>query len=86
MADSINEAPETTPPTDFIRDIIADDRKVAANGGHVHTRFPPEPNGYLHIGANSAVFWFEHCDGEVLREIPNAPFSSSLLCHREGKR
>ena len=44
-----------SPPLDFVRTIVTEDLRTNKWGGRVHTRFPPEPNGYLHIGHAKSI-------------------------------
>ena len=56
MSTSETPLPEAT---DFLREAVVEDCKSGRFGGRVHTRFPPEPNAYLHIGHAKAV-WIDY--------------------------
>jgi glutaminyl-tRNA synthetase len=65
-----------TRPTNFIRSIIEEDTESGKYGGRVHTRFPPEPNGYLHIG-HAKAFCLNYSVAEEYGGLYNLRFDDT---------
>jgi glutaminyl-tRNA synthetase len=63
-------------PSNFIREIILEDLKTNKHNGRVQTRFPPEPNGYLHIGHAKAI-WLDFGLADEFRGHTNLRFDDT---------
>jgi len=71
-------------PDDFIRDIVRQHNLTNRFGGRVHTRFPPEPNGYLHIGHAKAI-WISYSIAEEFNGLYNLRFDDTDPSKEEQK-
>jgi len=76
---------ESKAPSDFIRNIVADDLKTNKWDGRVVTRFPPEPNGYLHIGHAKSICLNFGIAAENPGGVCHLRFDDTNPCKEEGE-